>query len=161
MFKKITEYFKKFITKNIYVVFLKGKFERHGNCIDIAQPSKFTPIPGEGSIVYLPLGFKATLPKWYRGVVFLRSSAAKRYGVSCPNGHGEIEWDYSNEWKGIIKIDEHTQSIPKGARVFQFYIEPVWDAPWYIKVAHLFAKFNVVEVESLNTDREGLGSSGI
>ena len=161
MFKKIINYLQKLITKNINVVFIGGKFERHGNCIDIVQPSKFTPKPEEGSIVYIPLGFKATLPKWYRGVVFLRSSSSKRYGVSCPNGHGEIEWNYSSEWKGIIKIDEHTQSIPKGARVFQFYIEPVWDAPWYVKISHLFAKFNIVEVAELSTNRKGLGSSGI
>jgi len=48
----------------------------------------------------------------------------------------------------------------KGDRLFQFHIEPLWDAPWYVKVCHLFAKFSFVEVEELTTTRGGLGSTG-
>ena len=81
--------------------------------------------------------------------------------MSNPGGWGEMEWNYAGEWHGQVKVSKRTPFIPKGSRLFQFYIEPLWDAPWYVKLSHIFSKFKLVEVLELKTDREGLGSSGI
>ena len=45
-------------------------------------------------------------------------------------------------------------------RICQFRINLAMDAPWYIKIKHLFLKFNFVEVDLLsNTPRGGFGST--
>lgn len=162
MFKQIIKWYRKWnpFIKTIKVVFDGATFERHGNCIDIGIPKRFLPKSTVPRVYKIPLGFKATLPKHYRGVLYLRSSTPIRYNYSMPAGHGEIEWDYSEEWQGIIQASEVCMPAKKGTRLFQFFIEPVWDAPWYIKVVDLFSVFRIEEVTELNTSRSGLGSSG-
>ena len=61
----------------------------------------------------------------------------------------------------MVTHTNHATIIPKGVRVFQFHIEPVWDAPWYTKLTDLFSKYEFVKVTELKTKRGGLGSTGL
>ena len=118
---------------------LKGAiFEKHGNCIDIKTGKTYIPNTNCVGVNYVPLGFKAELPRYYRGVLLLRSSSAKKYNIDMPCGYGEIEWDYAGEWNGIIRTHKSSKEINAGDRVFQFYIEPLWNSPWYIKLIDIF-----------------------
>ena len=163
MFKAIRGGFQKYnpFIKTIKVVYGEFPFTRKGNCFDIHLSETFTPTTKPGiNRSLIPLGFKATLPKHYRGVLLFRSSTALNYGYIAGNGIGEIEWDYSEEWKGVVHTHEGSLQAPVGTRLFQFYIEPVLDAPWYIKLIHIFAKFRIQEVKKLTTSRSGLGHTG-
>ena len=147
--------------KYIKVVHNGSSFERHGNCIDIKLPNDFNINVSKPTVIYVPLGFRTRLPKYYRGVLFLRSSSPLKYNIDMPGGHGEIEWNYSDEWKGIIKAYSNSEPIlKKGNRVFQFYIEPIWDAPWYVKLSHIFATYKIRHVSYLSILRSGLGHTG-
>lgn len=162
MFRRLIKQAKQFnpFVKTIKVKLEGASFERHGNCIDIRTGKTYTPSSEHTGINYVPIGFRAELPKYYRGVLFLRSSAPKKYDIDMPMGHGEIEWDYAGEWQGIIRTYKTSKEIKKGDRVFQFYIEPVWDSPWYIKLLHIFSVFRIEEVDVLTTSRGGLGHTG-
>ena len=163
MFRRFFKFIKSLFIKEIKIVYIRSnswKITRHGNCFDIPLQEDFFP-PVRTKIVYPPLGIRIQLPKYYRGVLFFRSSTPKRYAVSNPGGWGEMEWNYAGEWHGQIKVSKRTPIISKGSRLFQFYIEPIWDAPWYVKLSHIFSKFELVEVQELDTNRKGLGSSGI
>ena len=156
-FRKINPF-----VREIKYVSLGSTFERHGNCIDIKFGSNIYIETKKPQVIYVPLGFKAQLPKHYRGVLTFRSSTPARYNIDMPASHGEIEWDYSDEWKGIIKaFPSSSPVIPKDSRLFQFYIEPVWDAPWYVKLLDIFSVFRFEKVEELSTSRSGLGHTGI
>ena len=144
--------------KTIKIIYNGATIHRHGNCYDIALPCRFTPVWDE--VQSIPLGLQTTLPKHYRAVLLFRSSTALRYGYISANGVGEIEWDYTGMWHGIITTADHYEEAPAGTRLYQFYIEPLWDAPWYVKVCHLFATFSFVTVKELKTTRGGLGSTG-
>lgn len=161
MVRKIIKFFRRInpFVRTIKVVFLGASFERHGNCIDIKSGSEFTP-PRYPCIIKVPLGFKAQLPKHYRGVLHLRSSSPLKYQISVPGSWGEIEWDYAEEWQGIIYTTKRTPCIERNTRLFQFHIEPLWDAPWYIKVLDLFSVYRFEEVEKLSTSRGGIGHTG-
>ena len=145
----------------IKVLYLGGtyKIERHGNCFDIPLQKAFIP-PVNNGIVLIPLGVKIQLPKYYRGILAFRSSTPKNYKILIPHGYGEIEWNYSGEWLGGVYTTPQTTYAEEGARLFQFYIEPVWDAPWYVHIRHIFARFKLIEVDKISTNRGGLGHTG-
>ena len=151
--------------KTIKIIYNGAEITRHGNCYDIALPCDFKPeyrhYTSTIGFDEIDLGIQTTLPKYYRAVLNFRSSTPKRYRYINASGFGEIEWDYSGRWVGTIASASSSIGMAfKGDRLFQFHIEPLWDAPWYVKVCHLFAKFSFVEVEELTTTRGGLGSTG-
>lgn len=167
MLKGLTNFYYKInpFIKEIKIIYNGAKLSRNGNCYDIALPKQFRPktvFPRniQFHIEKIPLGVQMQLPKYYRGVLEFRSSTALNYHYISANGFGEIEWDYSGQWHGLVATLPSSITAEKGARLFQFYIEPVWDAPWYIKVCHTFAKFKFREVNQLSTTRGGLGHTG-
>ena len=162
MFRKLIKQARRFnpFIKVLKVKFEGAIFEKHGNCIDIKTGKTYIPNTNCVGVNYVPLGFKAELPRYYRGVLLLRSSSAKKYNIDMPCGYGEIEWDYAGEWNGIIRTHKSSKEINAGDRVFQFYIEPLWNSPWYIKLIDIFSVFRIEEVDILTTSRGGLGHTG-
>ena len=167
MLKRFTNFYYRInpFIKEIKIIYNGAKLSRNGNCYDIALPKDFKPkvkFSGELQVAIekIPLGVQMQLPKHYRGVLEFRSSTSINYHYISANGFGEIEWDYSGQWHGLVVTLPSSSIAKKGARLFQFYIEPVWDAPWYIKVCHIFAKFKFREVNQLSTTRGGLGHTG-
>ena len=167
MLKGLTNFYYRInpFIKEIKIIYNGAKLSRNGNCYDIALPNDFKPkvlFPDDPkmAIAKIPLGVQMQLPKHYRGVLLFRSSTALNYHYISANGFGEIEWDYSGQWNGLVATIPSSITAKKGARLFQFYIEPVWDAPWYIKACHIFAKFKFMEVNQLSTTRGGLGHTG-
>ena len=158
-FKKLYRRLNPFI-KVIKVVFGGDcSLERHGNCIDIVNGYSIgADICNE--VRFICTGLHATLPKHYRGVLHQRSSTAKKWNCIPAGGYGEIEWNYSGEWLGSVMFTKAT-FIPSGTRTHQFHIEPVWDAPWYVKLTDIFSIFVFEEVKELTTSRGGLGSTGV
>ena len=114
----------------------------------------------ESTFETLDLGIQTQLPKYYRAVLNFRSSTAHKHLFINASGYGEIEWDYSGRWRGIVYAAGTKLPVPKGYRLFQFHIEPIFDAPWWTKLSHIFCGFKFVEVKELKTTRGGLGSTG-
>ena len=149
--------------KTIKIIYNGATIHRHGNCYDIALPYSFYPLYCEDSIDKtnrISLGIQTELPKGYGAVLNFRSSTAGKYGYINVSGFGEVEGNYCGVWHGIIQPHKYSLPAYVGARLFQFKLELLWDAPWYVKVCHLFATFSFVTVKELKTTRGGLGSTG-
>ncbi len=145
--------------------------DHHGNLIDLKASQEFNlespekkKTPSNKIIIddfILSLGIKMQLPKWYRAEIKPRSSLYRKHGVILANHVGEIEWDYSDYWKvHLIKLKD-APSIKRGERIVQADIKPVSDAPWWIKIRHLFVTgYKFVRYTHLDSDRGGFGSTG-
>ena len=164
MYKKLKKLYRRLnpFIKVIKVVEGSSKLERHGNCFDIVNKYgiNINTHGGEFRQCVQSLQFKATLPKHYRGILHQRSSTQK-YGIIPSGGYGEIEWDYTGHWMACFTALQNLVQIPPGTRTHQFHIEPVWDAPWYVKLTDIFSVFVFEEVKELTTSRGGLGSTGV
>ena len=149
-----------FGTKTILVNYVDSQcfMERHGNKFDLKTSVDTIVASGKGYLI--PLGVKMTLPEYYAATIIPRSSTFLKYGLLLGNSQGEIEWDYSEVWNFIGYATQNMQ-IPIYARIAQFDVKPVFDAPWYVKLGFILTpKFKFKKVDSLTTSRSGLGSTG-
>jgi len=142
--------------------------EKHGNMWDLSVKKDiyFRSVEeSTGKGILVGLGVSMTLPKWYGAHIYARSSTYKTYGIILSNAVGVIEANYSLEWlANFIKLTDDCESnyIPVGARVVQFEVYLLPEAPWYIKLLDLLnSGFKFKEVDVLTTIRKGWGSTGI
>jgi len=157
---------------------------KHGNMYDLSARKmitikppmvyKYVDLDAGGDIVIIgktqnfsakvPLGISTQLPKWYGAKVPPRSSLFKHFGCILANSVGEIEASYSGEWFAhLIKLAPgELNVINPGDRIVQMQIYLLPEAPWYIKLRHIFVSgFNFKEVDIIHPTRDGHGSTGI
>lgn len=111
------------------------------------------------------LGVAMKLPDHFEAICAPRSSTFKTFKIILANSIGVIDNSYSgskDEWKFMaIAFDNIT--IPRGARIAQFRIQPNQFAPWWVKLKWVFSKgVELKFVEDLDKEsRGGIGSTGI
>ncbi len=140
--------------------------EKHGNMWDLRvnTDTYFDSIEeSTGKGILIGLGVSMTLPKGYGASIYSRSSMYQTYGIILANSVGVIEWNYGLEWlANFVKLTDDCESnyIPAHARVVQFEIYLLPEAPWYLKILDLFnSGFRFKEVDVLSTYRGGFGST--
>lgn len=116
-------------------------------------------------VSYIPLGVAIKLPQGYEAIVAPRSSLAKKMGIIQANSIGIIDNSYQgdgDQWM-FPAITLRRTSIAKNSRICQFRIQLSQKATIWQRIKWLFTSgIELVEVESLgNSDREGLGSTGV
>mgnify|MGYP001160375623 FL=1 len=119
----------------------------------------------KGEVYVARLGIAAEMPKGMIARVYSRSSAPSKLNIGVANGLGFIDNIYNgdnDEWKCPL-IAYKACTIEKGTRVCQFEIAPSQFATRWQKIKWLLSsRLKLVKVEELgNTDRGGIGSSGI
>ena len=136
--------------------------KQHGEWVDLATSQRIIMQPN--SFWLIPLGIAMQLPKHYEAVMVPRSSTFKKWGIIQTNHMGVIDSDYNgNEdmWRMPAYCFSYQVDIPKNTRLAQFRIQPSFNAPWYVKMLHIFRKYKFVEVDDLgNKNRGGFGTTG-
>lgn len=111
------------------------------------------------------LGVAMQLPKGFEAVILPRSSTYKNFGVVPANSEGVIDNTYcgnNDEWK-FSALALRSTVIQCGDRICQFRIQLSQKATVWQKLRWLLSSgIEIVEVDKLsNTDRNGIGSTGI
>lgn len=79
-----------------------------------------------GARAAIPTGLCLELPEGYEAQIRSRSGLALRFGVSCANAPGTIDWDYRGEVKVIlINQGQDRFAINHGDRIAQMVFAPV------------------------------------
>jgi len=136
-----------------------------------SNSDKFKPLlaeeqPEETSLfVYklIPLGVSMQLPKYYEAHIVPRSSTFMRYKIIQANSMGIIDSTYcgDNDQWFFPALFLAPSVVHEGTRICQFTIRLSLDAPWYIKLKHLFTKLHFETVATLHSpNRGGFGSTG-
>lgn len=83
--------------------------------------------PGESGMI--PTGICMAIPAGYEAQVRPRSGLAAKFGITCLNAPGTIDWDYRGEVK-VILINHGKEDfvIERGMRIAQLIIAPVTQA---------------------------------
>lgn len=72
----------------------------------------------------IPLGFSLELPVGFVGILALRSSAPKKFGLMSPHGVGVIDSDYRGEWFLQVCALKNEILIKQGERIGQIIVQP-------------------------------------
>ena len=101
-----------------------------------------------GTRAMVPTGISMAIPAGYEVQVRPRSGLAAKFGVTCVNTPGTIDWDYRGEVK-VILINHGTEDfvVERGMRVAQMIVAPVTRAGF-------------AEVSSLSETVRGTGGFG-
>jgi len=155
--------FKKTVKLRLFDNHCDFRNHKHGNMWDLASLKEINILNIElNKGILIDFGISMTLPKWYGAKIYPRSSTYKKYGLMLTNSVGIIEYDYSLNWLGSFhRINFGTKPyINIGDRIAQFEIYLLPNAPWYMKILHLFINgFIFKEVDVITTNRGGFGST--
>ncbi len=83
--------------------------------------------PGQSAMI--PTGLTMAIPEGYEVQVRPRSGLAAKFGVTCLNTPGTVDWDYRGEVK-VILINHGTEpfTVERGERIAQIIVAPVVQA---------------------------------
>ena len=94
---------------------------------DVALPEKVT-ISAHGMTAWVELNVGFDIPEGYCIMLLPRSSTSRKWCVLCDTG--VIDSDYKNEHIhcALINVTDEDITIPKGTRIVQLLILPVYHA---------------------------------
>ncbi len=96
-------------------------------------------------------GLILEIPEGFEGQVRPRSGLALRYGITCLNSPGTIDWDYRGEVKVVlVNLGAEPFEITHGMRIAQLVIAPVRQ----VEIEEIF------EVNETARGAGGFGSTG-
>ena len=96
----------------------------------------------------IPTGLILEIPHGFEGQVRPRSGLALKFGVTCLNTPGTIDWDYRGEVKVIlINHGQEAFEITHGMRIAQLVMAPV------VQVA-------IEEISTISQTERGAGGFG-
>ena len=105
--------------------------------------------PGERMAV--PTGLVLEIPEGCEGQVRPRSGLALKYGVTCLNSPGTIDWDYRGEVKVILaNLGTEPFTIERGMRIAQLVVAQVTQ----VRIVE------TAEVSDTKRSSGGFGSTG-
>lgn len=94
--------------------------------MDLMAALETTIVLATGERAAIPTGLILEIPEGFEGQVRPRSGLALKFGVTCLNTPGTIDWDYRGEVKVIlINHGEEPFEISHGMRIAQLVIAPV------------------------------------
>ena len=97
------------------------------------------------------LGFAASIPQGYAGLLLPRSGVGSRYGLELNNTCGVIDADYRGEWMASLRTKSGLITTwEKGDRVIQCVVVPTYSITPVL----------VDELDSTERGEGGFGSSG-
>ncbi|MEM9421873.1 MAG: dUTP diphosphatase [Pseudomonadota bacterium] len=107
-------------------------------------------VPGEKAMI--PTGIKMAIPEGFEVQIRPRSGLAAKFGVTCLNTPGTIDWDYRGEIHVIlINHGKEPFTVTRGERIAQMIVAPV-----------VQAQFEVVDsLPDTNRGEGGFGSTGV
>lgn len=117
--------------------------------MDLAAAEPCVLGPGERALV--PTGIALAIPEGWEGQVRPRSGLAARYGVTCLNAPGTIDFDYRGEVQ-VVLVNHGSEpfAVTPGMRIAQLVIAPVTRAGLEI----------VEELPATDRGVGGFGSTG-
>jgi dUTP pyrophosphatase len=96
----------------------------------------------------IPTGLILEIPEGFEGQVRPRSGLALKFGVTCLNTPGTIDWDYRGELKVILINHGHEPfEISHGMRIAQIVIAPV-------------TRMAIEEINAVSQTERGTGGFG-
>ncbi len=94
--------------------------------IDLMAALEKPIILAAGERTAIPTGLVLEIPEGFEGQVRPRSGLALKFGVTCLNAPGTIDWDFRGELKVIlINHGQEPYEITYGMRIAQLVIAPI------------------------------------
>lgn len=116
----------------------------------VPEDAPITLAPGARAMV--PTGIKMAIPEGFEIQVRPRSGLAAKFGVTCLNTPGTVDWDYRGELR-VILINHGAEDfvVNRGERIAQMILAPV-----------VQAAFEVVDtLPETQRGEGGFGSTGV
>ncbi|WP_370336142.1 dUTP diphosphatase [Parvularcula marina] len=94
----------------------------------IAEDQSPMPLP-PGARAMVPTGLTMAIPEGYEVQVRPRSGLAAKFGITCLNSPGTVDWDYRGELRVILYNSSNEEFlIERGMRIAQMIVAPVVQA---------------------------------